>query len=84
MLFRIGINLGDVIVRRRRHLLATASTLPRGSRRRPLPGALSISNTVYDQVRNKVAVGFDFLGPLTVKNVAEARAELCRADRRRP
>jgi hypothetical protein len=28
-----------------------------------------ISNTVYDQVRNKVAVGFDFLGQLEVKNI---------------
>ncbi len=30
-----------------------------------------ISSTVYDQVRNKVAVGFEFLGPLVVKNVDE-------------
>ena len=28
-----------------------------------------ISSTVYDQVRNKVAVGFEFLGQLAVKNI---------------
>lgn len=71
MLFRIGINLGDVIVdgddiygdgvNIAARLQATAAA-----------GGIVISNTVYDQVRNKVAVGFDFLGPLTVKNVAEA------------
>ncbi|PZM09202.1 adenylate/guanylate cyclase domain-containing protein [Rhizobium tubonense] len=71
MLFRIGINLGDVIVdgddiygdgvNIAARLQATAAA-----------GGIVISNTVYDQVRNKVAVGFDFLGPLTVKNVADA------------
>jgi hypothetical protein len=71
MLFRIGINLGDVIadgddiygdgVNIAARLQASAAA-----------GGIVISNTVYDQVRNKVAVGFDFLGPLPVKNVADA------------
>jgi adenylate cyclase len=68
MLFRIGINLGDVIaedddiygdgVNVAARLQASASA-----------GGIVISNTVYDQVRNKVAVGFDFLGQLPVKNI---------------
>ncbi|MCZ4092455.1 adenylate/guanylate cyclase domain-containing protein [Sinorhizobium psoraleae] len=68
MLFRIGINLGDVIaegddlygdgVNIAARLQATAPA-----------GGIVISNTVYDQVRNKVAVGFDFLGQLEVKNI---------------
>ncbi|MBB4189380.1 adenylate/guanylate cyclase domain-containing protein [Sinorhizobium terangae] len=68
MRFRIGINLGDVIaegddlygdgVNIAARLQATASA-----------GGIVISNTVYDQVRNKVAVSFDFLGQLEVKNI---------------
>ena len=68
MLFRIGINLGDVIaegddiygdgVNVAARLQASASA-----------GGIVISSTVYDQVRNKVAVGFEFLGQLPVKNI---------------
>ncbi|MCA1407264.1 adenylate/guanylate cyclase domain-containing protein [Ensifer sp. IC3342] len=68
MRFRIGINLGDVIaegddlygdgVNIAARLQATAPA-----------GGIVISNTVYDQVRNKVAVSFDFLGQLEVKNI---------------
>ncbi|MEK1889315.1 MAG: adenylate/guanylate cyclase domain-containing protein [Phyllobacterium sp.] len=70
MLFRIGINLGDVIaedddiygdgVNIAARLQATAKA-----------GGIVISHTVYDQVRNKVAVGFEFLGALSVKNIEE-------------
>lgn len=68
MQFRIGINLGDVIadgddiygdgVNIAARLQATAP-----------PGGIVISNTVYDQVRNKLPVGFEFLGELAVKNI---------------
>ena len=68
MQFRIGINLGDVIadgddiygdgVNIAARLQATAP-----------PGGIVISNTVYDQVRNKLPVGFEFLGDLAVKNI---------------
>lgn len=71
MMFRIGINLGDVIetdddlygdgVNIAARLQATAA-----------PGGIVISNTVYDHVHNKLSVGFDFLGRLTVKNVHDA------------
>jgi adenylate cyclase len=36
------------------------------------PGGILISNTVHDQVRNKLTVGFDFLGDLHVKNIEDA------------
>jgi class 3 adenylate cyclase len=71
MLYRIGINLGDVIevgddiygdgVNIAARLQTSAS-----------PGGIVISSTVYDQVRNKLTVGFDFLGDLSVKNINEA------------
>ncbi len=35
------------------------------------PGGILISGTVYDLVRNKLSVGFDYLGQQPVKNVTE-------------
>ncbi|MDM9625727.1 adenylate/guanylate cyclase domain-containing protein [Rhizobium sp. S152] len=71
MQFRIGINLGDVIVEGDDIYGDGVNIAARLQAQAPAGGVV-ISNTVYDQVRNKVAVGFDFLGPLEVKNVAEA------------
>jgi class 3 adenylate cyclase len=70
MLFRIGINLGDVIVEGD-DLYGDGVNIAARLQALAAAGGIVISNTVYDQVRNKVAVGFDFLGPLTVKNVAD-------------
>lgn len=71
MLFRIGINLGDVIVEGADIYGDGVNIAARLQSSAPA-GGIVISNTVYDQVRNKIPVGFDFLGPLTVKNVSEA------------
>lgn len=71
MEFRIGINLGDVIVEGADIYGDGVNIAARLQAQAPAGGVV-ISSTVYDQVRNKVAVGFDFLGPLSVKNVAEA------------
>ncbi|WP_040677502.1 adenylate/guanylate cyclase domain-containing protein [Rhizobium mesoamericanum] len=71
MLYRIGINLGDVIAEGDDIYGDGVNIAARLQASAPA-GGIVISNTVYDQVRNKVAVGFDFLGPLMVKNVSEA------------
>jgi class 3 adenylate cyclase len=71
MLFRIGINLGDVIVEGEDIYGDGVNIAARLQASAPA-GGIVISNTVYDQVRNKVAVGFDFLGALEMKNVADA------------
>jgi adenylate cyclase len=71
MLFRIGINLGDVIVDGE-DIYGDGVNIAARLQASAVAGGILISNTVYDQVRNKVAVGFDFLGPLVVKNVADA------------
>ncbi|HEV7317080.1 MAG TPA: adenylate/guanylate cyclase domain-containing protein [Ensifer sp.] len=68
MLFRIGINLGDVIAEGDDLYGDGVNVAARLQASAPA-GGIVISNTVYDQVRNKVAVGFDFLGPLEVKNI---------------
>jgi class 3 adenylate cyclase len=70
MLFRIGINLGDVIVEGD-DLYGDGVNIAARLQTQASPGGIVISNTVYDQVRNKVPVGFDFLGTLSVKNIEE-------------
>jgi adenylate cyclase len=58
MEFRIGINLGDVIIAERLQQLADN-------------GGIAISATAYDQVKTKIPVGFEFTGEQRVKNIAE-------------
>ena len=70
MLFRIGINLGDVIVEDD-DIYGDGVNIAARLQASAAAGGIVISSTVYDQVRNKVAVGFEFLGPLMVKNVDE-------------
>jgi class 3 adenylate cyclase len=71
MLFRIGINLGDVIIDGD-NIYGDGVNIAARLQESASPGGILISRTVYDQVRNKVSVGFDFLGDLAVKNLQEA------------
>ena len=68
MMFRIGINLGDVIAEDD-DIYGDGVNVAARLQASAAPGGIVISNTVYDQVRNKVAVGFEFLGQLEVKNI---------------
>jgi class 3 adenylate cyclase len=70
MVFRIGINLGDVIVEGD-DIYGDGVNVAARLQTQAEPGGIVISNTVYDQVRNKVTVSFEFLGNLSVKNMAE-------------
>ncbi|WP_454848557.1 adenylate/guanylate cyclase domain-containing protein [Rhizobium binxianense] len=70
MLFRIGINLGDVMVEGD-DIYGDGVNIAARLQASAAPGGIVISSTVYDQVRNKVAVGFEFLGALMVKNVED-------------
>ncbi len=69
MRFRIGINLGDVLVEGERiygdgvNIAARIEGLAEG-------GGVCISGTVYDQVVNKLALEYDSLGEQRVKNIA--------------
>jgi adenylate cyclase len=70
MQFRIGINLGDVIQEGERiygdgvNIAARIEGLADG-------GGICISRTVYDQVKNKLSLGYKYMGEHTVKNIAE-------------
>lgn len=71
MLFRIGINLGDVIADGDDIYGDGVNIAARLQAEAPAGGIL-ISNTVYDQVRNKLSVDFEFLGNLSIKNIDES------------
>jgi class 3 adenylate cyclase len=70
MLFRIGINLGDVIVQGGDLLgdgVNVAARIQTGTE----PGGIRISGSVYDQIQNKLSLGFKLLGEQTYKNIAK-------------
>src|SRR5215468_7473104 len=68
MEFRIGINLGDVIVEGERiygdgvNIAARLESLAEG-------GGICLSGTAYDQVEGKLPLRCEFLGDHTVKNI---------------
>ena len=70
MEFRIGINLGDVIEEGERiygdgvNIAARLESLSEA-------GGICISGTAFDQVKNKLSVGYQYLGRQTVKNIPD-------------
>jgi adenylate cyclase len=70
MQFRIGINLGDVVEEGDRiygdgvNIAARLEGLAEG-------GGICISRSAYDQVKNKLELGYKYLGEHTVKNIAD-------------
>ena len=70
MWFRIGINLGDVMVENG-DLYGEGVNIAARLQELAEPGGILISGPVHDLVRNKLAVGFDYLGQQPVKNVSE-------------
>ena len=70
MEFRIGLNLGDVVVEGERiygdgvNIAARLESLAE-------PNGICISGTVYDQVETKLPLTYEYLGEQTVKNIAK-------------
>jgi len=70
MIFRIGVNLGDVIHEDDRiygdgvNIAARIESLADG-------GGICISGTAYDHIENKLALGYNFIGDHSVKNIAK-------------
>ncbi len=70
MEFRIGINLGDVMVDGEQtygdgvNIAARLESLADA-------GGICISGTVYDQIENKLPLQYEYLGEQTVKNIAK-------------
>ena len=69
MRFRIGINLGDVMVEGA-DIYGDGVNIAARLQELAEPGGILISGPVYEQVRNKLSIGFECLGWNQVKNVA--------------
>jgi adenylate cyclase len=70
MLFRIGVNLGDVVEEGDKiygdgvNIAARLESLAEA-------GGICISRTAYGQVKNKLDLGYEYLGEHSVKNISE-------------
>ena len=70
IVLRIGINLGDVIVEGS-DLYGDGVNVAARLENLAEPGSICVSGSVYDQVKRKLASGFDDLGAQAIKNIAE-------------
>ena len=68
--FRIGINLGDMIVEAD-DIYGDGVNIAARLEGLAEPGGICISAKVYDEIKNKLALGYEDLGAQEVKNVAE-------------
>ena len=68
--FRIGVNLGDIIVRGD-DIYGDGVNVAARLQELADPGGLIISGTAFDHARNKVEVGLEDLGAKEVKNITE-------------
>src|SRR5881396_3201660 len=69
MEFRIGLNLGDIVVEGER-LYGDGVNIAARLEGLAEAGGICISGTVYDQIENKLALGYKYLGKQVVKNIA--------------
>jgi len=70
MAFRIGVNLGDVMIDDH-DIFGEGVIIAARLQGLAPPGGILISGSVHDQVKNKLALGYSFLGNQQVKNIAD-------------
>ena len=68
--FRIGVNLGDVMVQGG-DLLGDGVNVAARLQAAAEPGGICISGSVYDQIRNKLSLSFRSLGERSFKNIPQ-------------
>ena len=70
MEFRIGVNLGDVVVDGEQ-ILGDGVNIAARLESLSEAGGICISGTAFDHVENKLGLGYEYLGEQTVKNIAK-------------
>ena len=71
MVFRIGINLGDVIEQEDGTIYGDGVNVAARLQALAEPGGICISGTAFDQVEGKLPLEFKFIGEQQVKNIAK-------------
>ena len=66
--YRIGVNLGDMVADGE-FILGDGVNVAARLEQLCEPGGVLVSDTVREHVGNKLAVVFDYIGPLTLKNI---------------
>ncbi len=70
LMFRIGINVGDVMVRDG-DLFGDGVNVAARLEGLAEPGGVCISGSVFEQIKHKLSLGFEDMGQQEVKNIAE-------------
>ena len=70
MVFRIGINLGDLVMEGDR-IYGDGVNLAARLEALADPGGICISRTAYDQIEDKLPLGYEYLGEKVVKNAVK-------------
>ena len=70
MIFRIGINIGDVIVSKD-NLFGDAVNVAARLESAAQPSGICVSKTVFDLINQKIRVSFEDAGKLDLKNIVE-------------
>jgi adenylate cyclase len=70
MEFRIGVNLGDV-VEEGDNILGDGVNIAARVQSLAEAGGICIAGIVYDQIKNKLALGYEYIGEQMVKNIKE-------------
>ena len=68
MIFRVGINIGDVMVTDN-NLFGDAVNIAARLEAAAKPSGICVSQTVFDMINRKIMVSFEDAGPLDLKNI---------------
>ena len=70
MIFRVGINLGDLVVEGDR-IYGDGVNIAARLEALADPGGICISKTIHEQIEDKLPLGYDYLGEKTVKHIVK-------------
>ena len=70
MVFRIGINLGDLVVEGDR-IYGDGVNIAARLEALADPGGICISRTIHEQIEDKLSLGYEYLGEKIVKNIVK-------------
>ena len=74
--FRVGIHLGEFLTDDR-GIHGDSVNIAARLQEIAEPGRVFVSSSVYEQVRNKLRLGYEFLGPQMLKNIAQPVPTFC-------